>query len=265
MRILHKNCFSTYLGNWHIVMDAKAHVKGNLSSGLRIPQPLQSFIRHENNLCLMLELFDDRITRFETMLEAGISNFTLYSEAIGFLDAIYLFSRILLDSVTGIVRHFYKCNENRELPKSFDSMFKKSVKGKLPNNLNTVFLECKTWFPQLKDRRDDIVHHYETYFIGFEQDSEGKLKTLQFSSRNRTHVIHGEDLRSYIGTVMAGYQHFIDILLDHLDTMFLRWYGIVMSINSRNLTILEGRSANILWWAYRYGGYKHDSLVVDES
>ena len=184
---------------------------------------------------------------------------------MGFLDAIYLISRMLLDSAAGVVRHFYKCNEKRELPKSFNVMFKKSAKGELPDNLNAVFLACETWFPHLKDRRDDIVHDYETYFIGFEQNSEGKIRTIQFSPRNKTQAIRDEDLRSYIGVVMAGYQRFVDALLNHWDTTFLRWYGIVTSINSRQPTILEGRSANILWWAYRYGGYKHDSLVVDES
>ena len=87
----------------------------------------------------MIELFDGSLTRFETMLEAGISIFEAYSEAMAFLDTIYLFSRMLLDSVAGIIRHFYKYNESRELPKSFDDMFKKSHRGELPDNLNTVF------------------------------------------------------------------------------------------------------------------------------
>jgi len=248
-----------------MAMDAIARAKGKPSSGLRIPQPLQSLIRHEYNLCLMLELFDERLTRFETTLNSKETDYGAYSEAMGFLDAIYLFSRLLLDSAAGIVRHVYNCNKTRELPKSFDDMLKKSVKGELPNNLNTLFTGCETWFPHLKDRRDDIVHHYETYFIGFGQDSEGKMTTQQFSPRNKTHAIRDEDLRSYIGAVMAGYQRFVDSLLDHWGKMFRRWYGIVASINSRQLTILEGRSANILWWAYRYGGYKNDSMVVNES
>lgn len=246
-------------------MHAIARAKGKPALALTIPQPLQSLIRHEYNLCIMLELFDERLTRFETTLNTEKADYGGYSEAIGFLDAIYLFSRLLLDSAVGIVRHFYNCNKNRELPKSFDGMFKKSLKGELPNNLNTVFLGCETWFPHLKDRRDDIVHHYETYFIGFGRDSEGKITTHQFSPRNKTNAILDEDLRSYIGAVMAGYQRFVDALLDHWDKMFRCWYGIVASINSRTLTILEGRSANILWWAYRHGGYKNDSMVVNES
>jgi hypothetical protein len=265
MRILHKNCLPAYWSNWLIAMDAIARSKGEPALALRIPQPLQSLIRHEYNLCMMLELFDDRLIRFETTLNTGKADYGEYSEAMGFLDAIYLFSRLLLDSTAGIVRHFYSCNKTCELPKSFDGMFKKSVRGELPNGLNTIFLGCKMWFPRLKDRRDDVVHHYETYFIGFERDSGGKMATRQFSPRSKTNAILGEDLRLYIGGVMAGYQLFIDALLDHWDKMFRCWYGIVASINSRTLTILEGRSANILWWAYRYGGYKNDSMLVDES
>lgn len=265
MRILHKNSLSAYWSNWRIAMDAIARAKGKPPLALRIPQPLHSLIRHEYNLCIMLELFDDRLTHFEITLNTEKADYGGYSEAMGFLDAIYLFSRLLLDSAAGIVRHFYNCNRNPELPKSFDAMFKKSVRGELPDNLNTVFLGCETWFPHLKDRRDDIVHHYETYFIGFERDSGGKMTTLQFSPRSKTNSILGEDLRAYIGGVMAGYQRFIDALLDHLDKMFRCRYGIVASINSRTLTILEGRSANILWWAYRYGGYTNDIMVVDES
>jgi hypothetical protein len=265
MKIIHKNCLTAYFGNLRMAMAVKAHAAEKPSLEARIPQPLQSLMRHEYNLCLMLELFDERLKRFEATLNEERPEFGAYSEAMAFLDTIYLLSRMLLDSAAGVVRHFYKCNENCELPKSFHDMLKKSAKKELPDSLNPVFADCDTWFPHLKDRRDDIVHHYETYFIGFERNSEGKMTTVQFSPRNKTHAIRGEDLRSYLGVVMAGYQRFIDVLLDYLDTRFLRWYGIVASIKSRQLTILENRSANILWWAYRYGGYKHDNLVVDES
>jgi len=248
-----------------MAMAVKARAEGKPSMESGIPQPLQSLGRHEYNLCLMLELFDERLRRFEATINEERPEFGAYSEAMAFLDAIYLFSRVLLDGAAGVVRHFYKCNEKCELPKSFDDMLKKAAGGELPDGLNLVFSGCDTWFSQLKDRRDDIVHHYETYFIGFGQNSEGKMTVVQFSPRNKTHAVRDEDLRSYLGFVMAGYQRFVDGLLDHWDVTFQRWFGIVASINSRQLTILEGRSANILWWAYRYGEYKHDSLVVGES
>ncbi len=185
MRMVHsKNCLQSYLGTWLECMNVIARARGKPSSGLTIPQPVQSLMRHELNLCLMLELFDERLTRFERSLTGNIADcdYGAYAEAMAFLDAIYLFSRMLLDCAAGIVGHrdLDKSEKGQELPKSFNDMYKKSVKGKLPGKLNTVFSECKTWFPELKDRRDAIVHGYETYFIVFGQDSEGE-KTAQQS------------------------------------------------------------------------------------
>lgn len=265
MRIVHKNCLQGYVGEWLERMNVKAHAEGKPSSGLEVPQPLQSLMRHELNLCLMLELFDERLTRFERSLngEKADCDYGAYSEAICFLDAIYFFSRMLLDSAAGIVRHYYNYNnKGHELGKSFDDIYKKSIKGELPNNLNKVFLGCETWFPQLKDRRDDIVHYYETYFIGFVQNPEGGRTAQQFSPRKNSHTIGDEDLRSYIGMVMAGYQRFVDELLDYWDEMFRSWYSVSVF---RYSTIFEGSRANILWWAYRYGGYRNDNMVVSES
>lgn len=258
------NCFSAYCGNVLTVVAIKARAAGQASLKSRTPQPLQSLVRHEYGLCLMLELFDERLKRFEATLNDKRPEFGAYSEAMAFLDAIYLFSRMLLDSAAGVVRHFYTCNEKCDLPKSFNDLLKKSAKGELPDNLNPVFAGCDTWFPSLKERRDDIVHRYETYLIVFERDHVGKKTPVQFSPSNKTHPILNIDVRGYVGGVMAGYQRFIDALLDHWDTTFPRWYGIAACINARQLGILEGRSGNILWWAYRYGGYRHDSLVVFE-
>jgi hypothetical protein len=231
----------------------------------RAPQPFQALSRHEYNLCVLLALFDERLIKFEATMNSEKPEFGAYSEAMTFLDSIYLFTRMLLDSAAGIVRHCYKCNERRDLPKSYDDLLKKSKQGQLPEGLNEVFSSSDTWFSQLKDRRDDIVHHYETYFIGFGQNSQGGMAVVQFSPRDKTRATRDEDLRTYLGLVMAGYQRFVDRLLDHLDITFCRWFGIVASIDSRQTTILEGRSANILWWAYRYGEYRHDALLVDES
>ena len=265
MKVIHKNCLSGYFGNVRMALATRARADGQSSMELRIPQPLQSLSRHEYNLCVMLDLFDERLKRFEATIDSGKPEFGAYSEAITFLDSIYLFTRMLLDSAAGIVRHCYKCNEKVDLSKRFGELLKKSKQGQLPEGLNEVFSGCDTWFSQLKDRRDDIVHNYETYFIGFERNSQGEMKVVQFSPRNKTHATPEKDLRSYLGHVMAGYQRLVDRLLDHWDVTFYRWFGIVASINSRQLTILEGRSANILWWASRYGEYMHDALVVDES
>jgi len=257
---MHKNCLSAYLGDLKMAMDVYARAAGKPSSRLGIPQPLQSLMRHENNLCLMLWHFDECLKQFEE----NRNDFGAYAEAMAFLDVIYLISRMLLDVVAGVVKHYYKCNDKCDLPKSFNEMLKWSAKkGKLPDNLDAVFSGCETWFRELRTRRDNIVHHYETYFIVFEQNSKGRKTPMQFSPLNQTPAMNNEDLRAYIGGVMAGYQRFIDALLNHWDTTFQRWYGFGRSPNSRASTILEGRRANILWWAYQYGGYRHDNLVIE--
>jgi len=250
-----------------MVIEVKARAEGRSSLGLRHPQPVQSVMRHEENLCLMLELFDENLTSFEKSLNGELDDcdYDACFKATAFLDAIYLFSRMLLDSVAGVVRHrdFHEPEKGRELPKSFDDIYKKSVKGELPGNLNKVFSECETWFPQLKERRDNIVHYYETNLIGIDKSSEGGTTAMQFSPRKKTPKV--EDLRSYIGVVMAGCQRLIDRLLDYWDEMFRSRYGITKPANTRTQTIFEGRRASILWWAYQYGGYRNDNMVVGES
>ena len=103
-------------------MDVRARATGKPSTRLGIPQPLQSLARHEGNLCLMLELFEDSLKRFE----ANRQDFGAYFEATAFLDVIYLISRMLLDAAAGVVRHYYKCNERCDLPESINDMLKKS-------------------------------------------------------------------------------------------------------------------------------------------
>ncbi len=232
MRISHTNSIQGYVDEWLVRMNVKSRAKRKPSSGFTIPRPVQSLMRHELNVCLMLELFDKSLTRFEKSLNGKKEDidYGAYSDAISFLDAIYLFSRILLDSAAGVVRHYHNYNnKDCKLKESFNSLYKKSVKEELPNNLNKVFSECETWFPQFRDRRDDIVHHYETNFIGIRRKLDGETVALQISHRENTHALSDEalysDLRSYIGMVMSGYQRFVDRLLDYWDEMFLSWYG----------------------------------------
>ena len=116
-----------------MALAARSRAEGKPLMELQIPQPLQSLSRHEYNLCVMLALFDDRLRRFEATIDDERPEFATYSEAMTFLDSIYLFTRMLLDSAAGIVRHYYKSNEKRDLPKSFDELLKKSKQGQLPD------------------------------------------------------------------------------------------------------------------------------------
>jgi hypothetical protein len=138
MTIEHENRLSAYLSDWLMVMDIKARAEGKPPAGLGTPQPLHSLERHEFSLCVMLDLFDDRLTRFEKALVDGIldSDYRAYAEAVTFLDVIYFLSRMLLDSAAGVVRHLHKWDTGNDLPKSFNKMLEKADEGGLPNNLN---------------------------------------------------------------------------------------------------------------------------------
>ena len=263
MRISHTNSIQGYVGEWLQGMNVKAHAERKPPSGLRVPQPVKSLARNEFNLCVMLELFDERLKRNERLISGKEADcdFGAYSEAMCFLDSIYFISRTLMDSAAGIVRHYNNINNRgHEIAQSFSDLYNKAVKGELPNNLNGVFSGCKNWFPKLKNRRDAIVHRYETHLIGFGMHANGDTKVTQFSLKDSNDVI--PDLRSYIGMIMAGYQCFIDKLLDYWDEMFIGWYKFKPF---RVTSILEGRRANILWWACQYGGYRNDNMVVSES
>ena len=238
-------------------------------------RPLSALVRQEYNLCFMLELLDKRLEAMRSVKDRKDYNSkahleTLccaYAEALCCVDAVYIFTRLLLDCAAGIVRHLHQFFNGDSLPKkSFADMYKKSLKKQLPGGLNTVFSTAMEWFPELKDRRDNIIHHYEVYLIGFERDSEGGTKFIQFSTRvaaTRTPnasegLAEGEDIKSYVGKVMAGYQQLVDHLLDHWDEVFRNRFGSV-----RSRTILEGRVANMLWWAHRYGGYRNANMVIE--
>ena len=217
MRIIYKNSLPTYLSEWHAAMNAKAIAQGRPYSDLTTPQPAKSLSRQEYSICLMLQILEDRLVRAENTLNSPKPDFQAYAEAIVFLDAIYLFMRQLLDSVAGIVRHFHKFNEKEELPKSFDDLLKKACAKELPEKLAAALQKCQRWFPSLKDRRDDIVHHYETYLIGISKNADDKVTFHMFSPRNNSRANVDEDLRSYIGGVLADYQRLTDDILDYWD------------------------------------------------
>jgi len=115
--------------------------------------------------------------------------------------------------------------------------------------------------------RDDIVHDYETNLIGFVMNpiKEG-WTSIQFSGKTRGTIENGGvGVRANLGGTLANYQNFIDDLLDLWDRKVLEWYGIVSSSNSRPLSILEGRSANMLLWAVDYGGYTNAEMTISRS
>ncbi len=280
-KITYKNNLEGYLANWRMIMKAEEATKTGGYFVAQLPQPVRSLLRHEYSVCLMLELLGNRLEQMEGDVKdinpgKDLGPFSkAYSEAMTFMDATYIFLRALLDDVTAIIEYFYKSNKALSVPQSFDDLLKKAKAGKLPEELALILQPCQEWFPQLRDQRDDIVHRYETNLIGFVLNPKKRGWTsVQFSGRrsrsNEQSVVpmmrgEGVGIHAYLGLLLANYQRFIDDLLDLWDRKFYEWYGIVSSHKSRPVTMLEGRSANILLWAHRHGGYTNSDMSIDDA
>ncbi len=188
-----------------------------------------------------------------------------YAEARVFLKASYLFFRILLDDVSGIIKYFYNKKEPKvEVKKSFNDLLKKAKNGELPEDLSKLLERSSSWFPEMRKRRGDLEHQYESLLISFKQNGDGKHILGHFSTKGHTSSEY-EDIREYFGFVLCEYQTLIDNLLDHFDTKFRDWYRIVQGKSGRTGSIMSGYVALSLWWAHKYGNYRHKDLQVSEG
>lgn len=256
--ICHKNNLSGYVSNWRLTMNNIFQVQPPIG----IPQELVSLGDNTYDLSLMLSYLDDKLTTLEdTRLTPNQFNYLAYAEARSFLKVCYLLLRILLDNVTGILKYFYDKKEPlAAVPKSFYDLLKKARSGKLPKDLIALLQRPNEWFPEMRDRRVDLEHNYESLLISFKQGEGGKTILGHFGTKGCTAKEY-EDIRKYFGFVLCEYQMLIDSLLDHLDTKFIDWYGFKPF---RDITILSDIVDLPLWWAYKYGDYKHEDLKVLE-
>jgi len=268
--VVHKNDLSAYLGDWKNVMNmlskTMSKMKPEESQDYRVPRiptPFESFSSNTHDFCLMLAYLDDKLTVLEeTPLTPSQFNYQAYADAKVFLKATYLFFRILLNDVSGIIEYFYKKNEPKiEVKKSFNDLLNKAKNGKLPEDLSKLLEQPIAWFPEMRKRRVDLEHNYESLLISFKQGEDGKNIPGHFGIKGHTSTEYG-DIREYFGFVLCEYQMFVDNLLDHFDTKFRGWYGIIQGKSGRTDCIMLGYVALPLWWAHKYGNYKHEDLQV---
>ena len=275
IRIVHKNDLSAYLGDWKTSMNVMSDAIGRRVSKeegeryhiTRNPKPFESFSFNSHDLSLLFTYLDDRLGVIEeTPITPTQFPYQAYAEAMVFLKACYIFFRILLDDVSGIIEYFYKKNEPTvKAWKSFSDLLGKANKDSLScSELSELLKGANSWFPEMMKRRDDLVHRYETLLISFKQRQDGKNIAGQFSTKGIPTRDY-EDIRDYFGFVLCEYHKFIDSLLDHFDNKFQDWYGIVRGKSSRTISIIEGNAGIMLWWAYRYGNYRNEDLQVIES
>jgi len=258
--VYYQNNLSGYISNWRLLMSQILKVRPPID----IPQELVSLNDNTHDLSVMLSYLDAKLTILEeTPIVAGQQiDYLAYAEARSFLKVCYMLVRILFDDVSGVIKYFYDKNEpNSGVTKSFSDLLNRAKKLKLPEDLSTLLRETIVHFPKMKDRRDDLLHFYESLLISFKQDEEGKTILGHFSTKQRPTKEY-EDIRQYFGSVLCEYQTLIDNLLDHFDVKFVNWYRFRPH---RDLNILQGYAGIMLWWAYKYGNYRHKGLVVIED
>ncbi len=263
MIAIHKNDLTAYLSNWKLSMDTTTIAKSGKDKKRPIPKTFQAISSQTSDLSTILMCLDSKLRILETKSPCAM-DYQAYGDAIVFLKAAYLFFRILLDTVAGVIEYFYKKNEQINLPGSFNHLLKKEENGKLPNDLSAILKKARVWFPELRDRRVDLVHHYEYFLILFRKNKNGASILEHFNIAKANKFRNYGGIRQYFGFLLSGYQRLVDGLLDHFDTKFRTWYGIIASKSSRTQTQMEGNAACILWWAAKYGEYKHPDLIIQE-
>ncbi len=262
MKAIHENDLSGYLSDWKMKMEIMNKlVKIGKNKPQPIPKTFQAIFTQNTDLRIVLRYLDSKLKILENNKLPFSKKYQDYADAIVFLKVSYMFYRILLDTLAGIIRHFYGENEGVKLPHKLFLPSDKSKKAeKIPKDLSVILDKVYIWFPEVKTRRDGLVHRCESFLILIEENKSG-INILKHSSRSYGNEFKNfGGIREYIGFLLCEYQKLIDNLLDHFDSKFKIWYGIVASKASRSSSMMEWNSANMLWWAVKYGGYKNPDL-----
>jgi len=259
--IHHQTDLTHYISEWRSTMIyiLKKHPP------VDIPQPLISLGDNTRDLSVMLSYLDVNLAILEeTPPTVGQEiNYQAYSDARTFLKICYLLVRILFNDVAGVIQYFYDENEpNSGVPQSFNALLKKAKNNKLPEDLSTLLKRTIALFPVMRGRRDDLEHYYESLLISFGQDKDGKTILGHFGTKGGTAKEY-EDIRQSFGSILCEYQNLIDNILDHFDNKFMDWYRFKPPRASK--IIAEGYAGIMLWWAYKYGNYRHKDLQVSEG
>lgn len=263
-KVVHKNDLNAYLGNWKNIMAMMGKIKkekaGHYPIG-RLPTPFESYAFNTHDLCVLLFFLDENLRILEeTPLHQF--NYEAYAEARVFLKTSFIVLPVILDDLSGIIEYFYKINEPTvEVTKTFNDLLGKANSGRLPPDLFRMLEQANSWFPEMKDTRDDVIHYYDSILISFKEIEGGKNIIGHFHIGGRKPYAY-EDTRGFLGHIFCEYQKLIDNLLDHFDAKFMEWYSFKPY---RDFSILEGQAGVILWWAYKFGSYRHKDLQVIEN
>lgn len=263
-RIIHKNDLNAYLGNWKTMMTMMGRVKQERQEHYpvrRLPTPFESYAFNTHDLSVLLYFLDENLRILE---ETPLHQFNdqAYAEARVFLKMSFIVFPVILDDLSGVIEYFYKSNEPKvEVKRAFNDLLLKANSDRLPQDLSKWLEQANPWFPEMKDTRDDVIHYYDSILISFKEIEGGTNIIGHFHIGGRRPYAY-EDTRRFLGHIFCEYQKFIDNLLDHLDAKFIEWHGFKPH---RDLSILEGQAGVILWWAYKFGNYRHNDLKIIEN
>jgi hypothetical protein len=262
--VQHKNCLTTYLGEWMMMVKMLNNKIPHRYDLNRVPTTFESLSNNTHDLSVVLAHLHSRLLILEEKPLSELDSLA-YSEARVFLKAFFVFFRILLDNVSGVIEFLYNKNQRGEaVTSSFNDLLRNAKGNKLPNDLNNLIAQTESWFSEVTDVRDDLVHHYDSFLISIDEVEGGNNILGIFNVKGRTS--HSNiSIRMFLGNFLSQYQTFIDNLLSHFDEKFKDWHKIQPNKSLRNLTIMQGNTAMPLYWAYKYGNYKNPDLSIDES
>jgi hypothetical protein len=244
MEAIHKNELSTYLSDWkmHVEMRNKL-LKIDKNKPQNIDEYIEAIFEHTKDLWIVLRYLDLKLKILENNKLPLSKKFQDLADATVFLKCTYIFYQMLLDTISRIIRYFYRENEDIKLPQSLFMPPKNNKRKNIPKDISVILNKVYKWFPLVKDRRDEIVHDCESLLILFKGNKSGinMLKHSNITYKKEIKSFGG--IREDIGFFLCAYQQLIDDLLDHFDTKFKDWYEIEMVRPSRTQT---GRVGDIL-------------------
>ena len=112
MEAIHKNDLSAYLSDWKMKMEMINILKILSKIGKNKPQPtpktFQAIFIQTNDLQIVLRYLDSKLRILENNKLPFPKKYQDYADAIVFLKVTYMFYRILLDTLAGVVAYFIK-------------------------------------------------------------------------------------------------------------------------------------------------------------
>lgn len=252
--LCHNNSLGGYIGSWLV----RINLLKKSERPCAIPRAVNSYNDNLYHLSLMLSHLDNNLTRLEQTTPTPENfDYFAYAQARAFIKVCYILLRILLDDICGTIKFYYEKNDPKVgIPNSFNDLLKKAEKNKLPEDITALLKPSIGWFREMKTRRDDLGHRYESLLISFRRKESDNIVLGHFSTIKNTTQEYG-DIREYFGFVLCEHQKLIDNLLDHFDEKFQNWYGIVPP---RDASLLSDVVDTPLRWAHKYGNYRHKDL-----